>query len=223
MDIINSRIESDVLSSHFLDITSRGGVKISILCTLECTSWWHHCHHGSRLHPGQKRAATSSTRVSISNHHHCHRQVIMTTATNDNHHGDQDDMRGEDLPPHLNHPGMENAEITPQFHKNAGYIDIFAVCGFCHELNLGNLVTSQVWATLSQVAFPGLAWKVSLCKNADNDDTRKSGREPRTFRIPRSKSKLRAASICPNRSPQTRKTFATAEREKESEEVYAIL
>ena len=34
----------------------------------------------------------------------------MTRTSHDNDHGDQDDMRGDDLPPHLNHPGTENPE-----------------------------------------------------------------------------------------------------------------
>ena len=57
-------------------------------------------HHGSRLHPGEKRAATSETRVSLSDYHHSHRPATMTTTSNDNHHVDQDDiMREDDVPP----------------------------------------------------------------------------------------------------------------------------
>ena len=52
----------------------------------------------------------------------------MTTTSHDNHHGDQDDMRGEDLPPHLNHPGTENQEDPDEFHKNAVYLA--AICEF---------------------------------------------------------------------------------------------
>ena len=44
----------------------------------------------------------------------------MTTTSNDNNSGDQDDiMRGEDSPPHLSHPGTENPENPTEFHKKS--------------------------------------------------------------------------------------------------------
>ena len=57
--------------------------------------------------------------MSSSNHHYEHRQVTMTTTSHDNDHGDQDDMREDDLPPHLNHPGTENPENPNEFHMVA--------------------------------------------------------------------------------------------------------
>ena len=51
----------------------------------------------------------------------------MTTTSNDNHHEDQHDMRGENLPPHQRHPGTENSELTIDFHRNPIFI-VFGVC-----------------------------------------------------------------------------------------------
>ena len=45
----------------------------------------------------------------------------MTTTSNDNDNGDQDDMIiGEDIPPHLSHPGTENPENPTEFHSLKG-------------------------------------------------------------------------------------------------------
>ena len=75
-------------------------------------------HHGSRPSQRKEVAISNHLEVSISNNHHCHRLATMTTTHHDHGHGDQDDiMRGDDLPPHLNHPGTENPENPNEFHS----------------------------------------------------------------------------------------------------------
>ena len=105
-------MDSDVLSTPLGHHIERGCESIHPQVALpDLTSWWHR-HHGSSLHREQKCEHQQE------DSHHCgYRQVTMTTTSEDNYHEDQDDIRGEDLPPHLNHPGTEDAEITPQFHR----------------------------------------------------------------------------------------------------------
>ena len=68
----------------------------------------------------ERRAATSETRVSLSDYHHNHRLTTMTTTSDDNNNGDQDDiMREDDFTPHQSHPGIETPENPNEFHKYA--------------------------------------------------------------------------------------------------------
>ena len=43
----------------------------------------------------------------------------MTTTSQDNHHEDQDDLREDDITPHLSYPGTESQESPHPFHKIA--------------------------------------------------------------------------------------------------------
>ena len=96
-----------------LDITSRGGVKVLILCF---TSWWHIAIMAQEPLL-QSSKEVQHLEVSISIHHYCHRPTTMTTTSQDNHHEDQDDLRGDDTTPHLSHPGTENQESPHPFHS----------------------------------------------------------------------------------------------------------
>ena len=50
----------------------------------------------------------------------------MTTTHQDNDHEDQDDnMRQEDITPHLSHPGTENPENPNEFHRNTYFYSVF--------------------------------------------------------------------------------------------------